>query len=276
MSPLPRLQKILSEMGVASRRRSEELIREGRVTVNGRVAHIGDKADPSRDHIKVDGRRVTLSASRVYLMVNKPKNIVTTIDDPEGRATVMDLVKSKYPRLFPVGRLDYDAEGFLLLTNDGELAYRLSHPSFEVPRTYRVKVKGKPAPEEIRKLSRGISLTDGPTAPCRVVPLKETDENSWLEMTMHEGRNRQVKRMWEKMGYSVLKLARVRFGGLSLGKLKPGEFRHLRPAEVEKLNRLIKKDRPGGLEERKIRSPEDRASSLRITERKVPQIRPKA
>lgn len=194
MSPLPRLQKILSEMGVASRRQSEELIREGRVTVNGRVAHIGDKADPSRDHIKVDGRRVTLPASRVYFMVNKPKNIVTTVDDPEGRATVMDLVKSKYPRLFPVGRLDYDAEGFLLLTNDGELAYRLSHPSFEVPRTYRVKVKGKPAPEEIRKLSRGISLTDGPTAPCRVVPLKETDENSWLEMTMHEGRNRQDRK----------------------------------------------------------------------------------
>jgi len=276
MSPLPRLQKILSEIGIASRRRSEELIREGRVTVNGRVARIGDKADPARDHIKVDGRRVTLSASRVYFMVNKPKNIVTTIDDPEGRATVMDLVKSKYPRLFPVGRLDYDAEGFLLLTNDGELAYRLSHPSFEVPRMYRVKVKGKPAPEEIRRLSRGISLTDGPTAPCRVVPLKETDENSWLEMTMHEGRNRQVKRMWEKMGYSVLKLVRVRFGGLSLGKLKPGEYRPLRPAEVEKLNRLIKKDRPSGLEERKIRSPEDRASALRIKERSVPQIRPKA
>jgi 23S rRNA pseudouridine2605 synthase len=275
MSPLPRLQKILSEMGVASRRQSEELIREGRVTVNGRVAHIGDKADPSRDHIKVDGRRVTLPASRVYLMVNKPKNIVTTVDDPEGRATVMDLVKSKYPRLFPVGRLDYDAEGFLLLTNDGELAYRLSHPSFEVPRTYRVKVKGKPAPEEIRKLSRGISLTDGPTAPCRIVPLKETDENSWLEMTLHEGRNRQVKRMWEKMGHSVLKLVRVRFGGLSLGKIKPGEYRPLRPAEVEKLNRLTKKDRPGGLEERKIRSPEDRPSALRIRERKIPQIRPK-
>ncbi len=240
MSPLPRLQKILSEIGVASRRQAEGLIREGRVTVNGCVAQIGDKADPSRDHIKVDGRRVTLSASKIYLMVNKPKNIITTLNDPEGRPTVVDLVKSHYPRLFPVGRLDYDAEGFLLLTNDGDLAYRLSHPSFEVPRTYRVKVKGKPTREEIRKLSRGVSLTDGPTAPCRIVPLKETEENSWLEMTLHEGRNRQVKRMWEKMGYSVLKLARVRFGGLSLGKLKPGEYRPLRPAEVEKLKKLIK------------------------------------
>jgi 23S rRNA pseudouridine2605 synthase len=240
MSPLPRIQKILSEMGVASRRQAEELIREGRVTVNGRPAHIGDKADPSRDHIKVDGRRVTLPTSRVYLMVNKPKNIVTTVSDPEGRPTVMDLVTSKYHRLFPVGRLDYDAEGFLLLTNDGDLAYRLSHPSFQVPRSYRVKVKGKPTPEEVRKLSRGISLADGPTAPCRIVPLKETEENSWLEMTLQEGRNRQVKRMWEKMGYPVLKLTRVRFGGLSLGRLKPGEYRPLRPAEVSKLKNSTK------------------------------------
>ena len=256
MSPLPRIQKILSEMGVASRRQAEDLIREGRVTVNGQAVHLGDKADPSRDHIKVDGRRVTLSASRVYLMVNKPKNIVTTAEDPEGRPTVMDLLKSKYPRLFPVGRLDYDAEGFLLLTNDGELAYRLSHPSFEVPRSYRVKVKGKPTPEEIRKLSRGISLPDGPTAPCRILPLKETEENSWLEMTLHEGRNRQVKRMWEKMGYPVLKLTRVRFGGLSLGRLKPGEYRPLRPAEVEKLKNPTKERGPSPLG--------DRPSTLRI------------
>ncbi|HYB20658.1 MAG TPA: pseudouridine synthase [Thermodesulfobacteriota bacterium] len=240
MSLLPRLQKILSEIGVASRRQAEALIREGRVTVNGRVAHVGDKADPSRDHIKVDGRRMIWSTSKIYLMVNKPKNFVTTLNDPEGRPTIMDVVKSHYPRLFPVGRLDYDAEGFLLLTNDGELAYRLSHPSFEVPRTYRVKVKGKPTREEVRRLSRGVSLTDGPTAPCRIVPLKESEGNSWLEMTLHEGRNHQVKRMWEKIGYRVLKLARVRFGGLSLGRLKPGEYRPLRAAEVEKLKKAIK------------------------------------
>ena len=238
MRPLPRLQKILSEVGVASRRGAEELIREGRITVNGRVAKLGDKADPFHDHIKVDGRRVTLAASKVYLMVYKPKNVVTTVQDPEGRTTVMDLVKSNYPRLFPVGRLDYDAEGFLLVTNDGELGHRLSHPSFQIPRTYRVKVKGKPTQEDIRKLRHGIVLADGPTAPCHVLPLQETDENSWLEMTLHEGRNRQVKRMWEKMGYSVLKLRRVRFAGLSLGRLKPGEYRPLRPAEVEKLKKM--------------------------------------
>jgi len=246
MSPLPRLQKILSETGVASRRQAEELIREGRVTVNGRLARIGDKVDPSRDHIKVDGKLVASPAAKAYLMLHKPKQVVTTAEDPEGRPVVMDLLKTKLPRLFPVGRLDYDAEGILLLTNDGEMAHRLSHPSFQVPRTYWVKVKGKPTPEEVRRLSRGITLEDGPTAPCRIAPRREARENAWLEMTLREGRNRQVKRMWERMGYPVLKLRRVSFAGLSLGSLKPGEYRHLRPSEVEKLKRMtkLKNERP--------------------------------
>jgi 23S rRNA pseudouridine2605 synthase len=243
MNPLPRLQKILSETGVASRRHAEELIREGRVTVNGRLARIGDKVDSSRDHIKVDGKLVASPAAKAYLMLHKPKQVVTTSEDPEGRAVVMDLVKGRVPRLFPVGRLDYDAEGILLLTNDGEMAHRLSHPSFQVRRTYWVKVKGKPAAEEIRKLSRGITLEDGPTAPCRILPRREGRENAWLEMTLREGRNRQVKRMWEKIGYPVLKLKRVSFAGLSLGNLKAGEYRHLRLAEVEKLKKLTK-ERP--------------------------------
>jgi len=246
MSPLPRLQKILSERGVASRRQAEELIREGRVTVNGRLARIGDKVDPLRDHIKVDGRLAASPAAKAYLMLNKPKQVVTTAEDPEGRAVVMDLVKSRLPRLFPVGRLDYDAEGILLLTNDGEMAHRLSHPSFQVPRTYWVKVQGKPTPEEVRKLSQGITLEDGPTAPCRIAPRREARENAWLEMTLREGRNRQVKRMWERMGHPVLKLRRVSFAGLSLGSLKAGEYRHLRPSEVEKLKRMtkLKSERP--------------------------------
>lgn len=240
MNPLPRLQKVLAEMGLASRRQAEDMIREGRVTVNGRAARIGDKVDPSRDHIKVDGRRVALSSSKVYLLLHKPKNTVTTAEDPEGRPTVLGLVKERGLRLFPVGRLDYDAEGFLLLTNDGDLAHRLSHPSFRIPRTYWVKVKGKPSAEEIRKLSRGISLEDGPTAPCRITALRETRENAWMEMTLREGRNRQVKRMWEKMGYRVLKLKRISFAGLTLGDLQPGEYRDLRPKEVEKVKRMIR------------------------------------
>jgi pseudouridine synthase len=240
MNPLPRLQKVLAEMGLASRRQAEEMIREGRVTVNGRAARIGDKVNPSRDHIKADGRRVVLSSSKVYLLLHKPKNTVTTAEDPEGRPTVLGLVKERGTRLFPVGRLDYDAEGFLLLTNDGDLAHRLSHPSFRIPRAYWVKVKGKPSTEEIRKLSRGISLEDGPTAPCRITALRETRENAWMEMTLREGRNRQVKRMWEKMGYPVLKLKRISFAGLALGDLQPGEYRDLRPKEVEKIKRMIK------------------------------------
>ena len=238
MNPLPKVQKILSETGVASRRKAEELIREGRVTVNGRTAQIGDRADPSRDHIKVDDRRISLPPSKIYILVHKPKSVVTTLDDPEGRKTVLDLLPTGSRRLFPVGRLDYDAEGLLLLTDDGDLAHRLSHPSFHIPRTYRVKVQGKPSPAEILRLSRGVHLEDGRTAPCSIDPLKETEENSWLEMILYEGRNRQVKRMWEKIGYPVLKLKRVGFAGLSLGRLQPGQYRTLRPAEVHRLKKM--------------------------------------
>jgi 23S rRNA pseudouridine2605 synthase len=245
MSGPQRLQKILSESGVASRRKAETLIRQGRVMVNSRTAQLGDKADSLRDCIKVDGQRVGLSLSKVFVLLNKPKGTLTTADDPEGRAMVMDLLKIKKPRLFPVGRLDFDAEGLLLLTNDGEMAHRLSHPSFRIPRTYWVKVKGKPQAQEIRKLSQGVTLEDGPTAPCRIFPLRETEENMWLEMILYEGRNRQVKRMWQKLGYPVLKLKRTGFAGLSLGNLQPGEHRSLSAGEVQKLRRLVDGDSRG-------------------------------
>jgi pseudouridine synthase len=245
MSPLQRLPKILSEIGVASRRQAENLIREGRVTVNGRAAQIGDKADPVQDHIKVDGRRVFPSAAKVYVLLNKPKGTVTTAEDPEGRTTVLDLIKAPPTRLFPVGRLDYDAEGFLFLTNDGDLAHRLSHPSFRIPRTYQVKIKGQPSPAEIGRLSRGIFLEDGRTAPCRITTLRGTEDNLWLEMVLYEGRNRQVKRMWKKLGYPVLKLKRVAFAGLHVGRLRPGEYRNLRPREIQKLKELVAKKSPG-------------------------------
>ncbi|MFH1758063.1 MAG: pseudouridine synthase [Pseudomonadota bacterium] len=245
MSPLQRLSKILSETGAASRRQAESLIREGRVTVNGRVAQIGDKADPVQHHIKVDGRRVVPSSGKYYLLLNKPKGTVTTAEDPQGRTTVLDLIKAPPTRLFPVGRLDYDAEGFLLLTNDGELAHRLTHPSFRTPRTYQVKIKGQPGPAEIGSLSRGIFLEDGRTAPCRITVLRGTEDNLWLEMVLYEGRNRQVKRMWQKLGYPVLKLKRVAFAGLSMGRLRPGEYRNLRPGEVQKLKELVAKKLPG-------------------------------
>ena len=229
-------------MGVSSRRQGENLIREGRVTVNGRTARIGEKADPSWDHIKVDGRRVFRSPEKIYILLNKPKGTVTTTQDPEGRATILDLIRTPQSRLFPVGRLDYDAEGFLLLTNDGDLAHFLSHPSHGIPRTYQVKVKGKPSPAEIKKLSQGVYLEDGRTAPCRIKALRETEDKLWLEMVLYEGRNRQVKRMWEKIGYPVLKLKRVAFAGLSLGRLRPREYRNLRPREIKYLKELMVKN----------------------------------
>lgn len=239
MSPLERLQKILSKMGMTSRRKAEQWIRKGRVTVNGQPGRIGDKADPMKDHIRVDGRRMFPAPSSVYILLNKPKRTITTAADPEGRRTVFDLLKEEKPRLFPIGRLDYDAEGVLLLTNDGEMAHRLAHPSSQVPRTYWVKLKGKPSREEISRLSRGISLPDGRTKPCRIVPLRESGENLWVEMVLREGRNRQVKRMWEKAGYFVLKLKRIEFAGLTARGLAPGEHRFLNNREVKALQKAL-------------------------------------
>jgi 23S rRNA pseudouridine2605 synthase len=252
MSPLQRVQKILSEAGVASRRKAEEMIREGRVTISGRPAQIGDKADPDWEHIKVDGKRIAVFPVEVNILLNKPKGTVTTVDDPEGRTTVMDLIQGVKTRLFPVGRLDYDAEGVLLMTNDGQMAHRLTHPSFQVPRVYQVKVRGKPSPAEIQRLSGGIFLEDGRTAPCKIRTLKETRENMWLEMVLFEGRNRQVKRMWEKCGFPVLKLKRIMFAGLTLGRLKPGEYRYLRPPEIKKVRDFLKGSSPGKNSERSI------------------------
>ncbi len=242
MGPPKRITKILSESGVASRRQAENWIREGRVTVNGGIVQIGAKADPSRDHIKVDGRRVFLSGEKIYLLLNKPKGTITTTEDPEGRTTVFDLIKSPKTRLFPVGRLDYDAEGFLLLTNDGEMAHGLSHPSFGIPRTYQVKIRGNPSPAEMKKLSQGVFLEDGRTAPCRIKVLSQREGKQWLEMVLYEGRNRQIKRMWGKMGYPVLKLKRVAFAGLHIGGLRPREYRDLRPGEVRKLREFLSKN----------------------------------
>lgn len=239
MTPPERLQKILAKRGLTSRRKAEDLIREGRVTVNGKVAVIGEKADPERDAIKVDGRRLSAAPEKIYVLFYKPKNAVTTVTDPESRTTVMDLIDLEKPRLFPVGRLDYDAEGLILLTNDGEFCHKITHPSNEIQRTYLVKIKGKPEKEEIVRLSRGIRLEEGMTAPCAVKIIRETEGNTWMEMVLHEGRNRQVKRMWEKIGYPVLKLKRVEFGGLKLGKLQPGRYRFLHPNEVKKLKEKI-------------------------------------
>jgi 23S rRNA pseudouridine2605 synthase len=228
----------MAQAGIASRRKSETLITDGCVTVNGRVVtELGSKADPERDHIKVNGKLLQLRQSHVYLMLNKPKAYVTTVSDPQGRPTVMELVRGVRGRLFPVGRLDYHTEGLLLLTNDGELAHALMHPSRGVAKRYQVKVKGELADDDIRGLARGARLDDGTTAPCTIIKRGRAEKNSWLEVTLHEGRYRQVRRMFESAGHPVLKLRRIGYGGLTLGDLPVGRYRHLTPDELKTLRR---------------------------------------
>lgn len=231
-----RLQKIIAGAGVTSRRKAEALISEGRVRVGGQViGSRGVKADPARDIIEVDGRPLVPSEKKIYIALYKPRGVISSCNDPQGRRTVRDLICTLPVRVFPVGRLDYDAEGLLLLTNDGEFAERVLHPRFGVPRTYLVKVKGVPRPEQIMMLRDGVPLSDGRSYPAKVSLLERTTRNAWLRMTVKEGRNRLIKRMLEAVGHPVLKLKRTAFGRIRLGDLGPGDFRLLSPAEVIKL-----------------------------------------
>jgi 23S rRNA pseudouridine2605 synthase len=229
-----RLQKILSRAGVASRRASERIILEGRVTLNGEpVRELGTKADLSRDDVRVDGVRIKPPGQPVYLVLNKPKGVVTTRHDPEGRSTVMDLVPA-VAGLFPVGRLDVTTEGLILLTNDGAFAEKVSHPRYEVPRVYRAKVRGVPDDQALRRLREGVRV-EGERLTVDAVKVVEADNNSWLEVRLHEGKNHEVKRMLEAVGHPVSKLRRVAIGAVSDRGLSPGEFRHLTPAEIRGL-----------------------------------------
>jgi 23S rRNA pseudouridine2605 synthase len=231
-----RVQKILAEMGVASRRKAEELIEEGRVTVNGRVAHLGQKADPLLSHIKLDGKLLAPRAEpKVYLALNKPRNVVTSLSDPEGRPTVKDYLRGVRGRVYPVGRLDFDSEGLLLMTNDGEFAHGVMHPSHKLPKTYRVKVKGVLTAEEFERLRKGVRIEDGMARAAQAKPLEKLKENSWLEITITEGRKRQIRRMLDRVGHPVIRLVRTRVGPVSLGPLKAGQLRPLTPEEVEKI-----------------------------------------
>lgn len=238
---LERLQKIIASAGVTSRRKAEELIQQGRVTVNGQtVTELGSKADPSRDHIRVDGRPLRRTRNLTYVLVNKPVGYVSTVSDPQHRPTVVSLVRGLKERLYPVGRLDYHSSGIILLTNDGDLANFMMARASAVPRTYLVKLEEAAEPEALRKLEKGIVLDGQRTAPARIRPAATRTERDkpWYEITLVEGRYHQVRRMFERIGRPVLKLKRVRIAFLTDEGLVPGHFRHLAPREVERLKKL--------------------------------------
>jgi 23S rRNA pseudouridine2605 synthase len=250
-----RLQKIISAAGVASRRAAEEFIVEGRVRVNGKVVtELGAKADPNKDHIKVDGKLINPKQPQTYIMLNKPTGYVTTMSDPEGRPTVQDLLKGVKVRVYPVGRLDYNTEGLLLMTNDGDFAHLITHPSHELPKTYLAKIKGVLDDKAVHELEKGVYLEEGKTAPAKVKKVRKEETNSWVEITIHEGRKRQVRRMFDRMGRSVIRLKRIRTGNLSLGNLPEGKFRHLTTAEVTALREMAQKTGLRGQDVRAQRS----------------------
>jgi 23S rRNA pseudouridine2605 synthase len=239
-----RLQKIIAAAGIASRRSAEKLITSGAVSVNGQIiTELGSKADAERDHIRVNGRLLHGPERHVYLLMNKPKGYVSTVSDPEGRPTVMDLLRGTNARLYPVGRLDYATEGLLLVTNDGELANCLMKAASQVTKTYLVKVAGMPSAENLARLRQGVFIPSKTgkrvkTAPAKIRVIREAD-NPWYEVTLIEGRNRQIRQMFEEIGHHVEKIKRVRYGPLQLD-VHPGEFRRLTPQEVARLKSAAK------------------------------------
>jgi len=238
-----RLQKILSSAGVASRRLSEELILQGRVSVNGTtITELGTKADPAVDEIKVDGRRIKTVQRKRYVLLNKPRGYITTRSDPQGRPTVMELVSEVKEYVYPVGRLDYDSEGLLLLTNDGELAARLTHPRHEVEKVYEARVKGVPDDRVLERLAKGVPIEGRRTAPAKIRAsepfVKGSGEQTIVEIAIHEGRQRQVRKMFEAVGHPVVRLKRVRIGPLEDPDMPVGHWRDLTPQEIARLERV--------------------------------------
>jgi 23S rRNA pseudouridine2605 synthase len=235
-----RLNKFLALAGVASRREADRWIAEGRVSVNQKIVdELGVKVDEKEDVVRVDGRRLEVQSKPVYVLLNKPAGYLVTLKDPFHRPTVKRWLPASLGRIFPVGRLDLASEGLLLLTNDGELAYRLTHPRFGVKKVYLAKVRGEPEKDALRRLERGVYLEGEKTAPARAFLLSSRQKSSWLRLELQEGRKREVREMCRAVGHPVLELRRVEFAGLTLKDLKPGQWRHLEPGEVRRLKKLV-------------------------------------
>ncbi len=235
-----RINRILSLAGVTSRRKADDFIKSGRVTLNGRkVFELGTKAVWGKDSIKVDGKEIKAPSDRIHIVLNKPFGYISSLADPEGRPLVTDLVKDIPERLYPVGRLDFDSIGLLLLTNDGDFSYRLTHPKYHVARTYKVTVDGKITESELNKLRHGVELEDGFSGTCKADFLKQSGPGSVIRLTVKQGRNRIVRRMLEAVDHKVIQLMRTGFGGLELGNLKIGKYRYLTPEELADLKRSV-------------------------------------
>lgn len=266
-----RLQKILAKSGYASRRKAEAWILEGRVAIDGRVCtELGTKADPTKQKITVDGQPILNTEAKYCIALHKPTSYISTVSDPEGRRTVVSLVTDLPYRLYPIGRLDYDTSGLLLLTNDGDLTNQLLHPSHHVEKVYRVTVVGMPGNEELRRLETGIRLEDGMTSPAGVEVLRKHPRESVIDLNIHEGRNRQVRRMFDAIGYPVKRLKRIQFGPIELGSLRPGAWRQLAKAEWAALYQAIRLPVPPYPDQRssengvvKVTQPERTKSRLR-------------
>ncbi|MGB5218062.1 MAG: pseudouridine synthase [Smithella sp.] len=231
-----RLQKIIATAGVTSRRHAEKLITEGRVSVNNIVVDkLGEKADAEKDVIRIDGNIISTEKTKYYIALNKPAGFVTTLNDPQNRPTIVDLLRDVPERVYPVGRLDYDSRGLLLLTNDGDFAQKIQHPRFQKPKVYKVKIQGRLAKEQLTQLSRGVKLDDGLFKPENLKIEKYNDKSIWLRLTLREGRNRIIRRGFEAIGYRVASLMRESIGNLQLGTLKEGSWRHLTKKEITQL-----------------------------------------
>jgi 23S rRNA pseudouridine2605 synthase len=257
---MERLQKIIARAGLASRREAERWIEEGRITVNGTIiTKLGSQADPFKDSIKVDGKRIKSAAAPLYYALHKPPGVITTLNDPQHRPDITPYIArlGEKRRVFPVGRLDYNTTGLLLLTNDGELALRLSHPRFGVTKVYRVKLSSCPTPEDFARLREGIRLEDGMTAPARARVIEKLKTNAWVEIEVQEGRKREVRRMFEALGYFVEKLVRIRVGPVELGHLPVGELRPLTQSEIKSLQIAVglAKEPPAGARQRIFPAP---------------------